>query len=157
MVSDVFPEGQFDTIRVVDHKIDSANGHLTSKNDRIYKYFAITKELGELLMEMGYEKYKGSDKYILAPDEIVQRSFISKLISESFSHYYKQLNTGKQVSFKHLRKAFMTKALEQYGEASVALTSHSNVSMTQKRYHDRSVTRQDANKKFSVFGNEKDK
>lgn len=151
------PEGVFDTIKVVDHKIDSANNNLTSEKDRFYKYFAITKELGELLNEMGYDLYKCTNKYIIASEENVSRSFVSKIISESFSHYYKQLNTGKQVSFKHLRKAFMTKALEQFGEASVALTNHSSVSMTLKRYHDRAVTRDAAKQNFSVFGKQNEK
>lgn len=145
-------EGHFDTIKVVDHKIDSANSHLTSEKDRFYKYFAITKELGQLLTSMGYEIYKGTDKYIIAPEDNVSRSFVSKLIGEGFSHYYKQLNTGKKVSFKELRKAFMTKALELYGDASPALTNHATVSMTQKRYHDRQVTREKAKENFSVFG-----
>jgi len=145
------PEGAFDTIKVVDHKIDSANSHLTSEKDRFYKYFAITKELGELLKEMGYDLYKGTNKYIIAPEENVSRSFVAKVISESFSHYYKQLNTGKQVSFKHLRKAYHTAALQEYGEASTALTGHANVNMTQKRYHDKKVTRDDARQNFSVF------
>jgi hypothetical protein len=141
----------------VDHKIDSANSHLTSEKDRFYKYFAITKELGELLREMGYDLYKGTDKHIIAPEECVSRSFVAKVISESFSHYYKQLNTGKQVSFKHLRKAYHTAALQEYGEASTALTGHTNVSMTQKRYHDKQVTRDDAKNNFSVFGRGKTK
>jgi hypothetical protein len=153
----VSPEGAFDTIKVIDHKIDSANSHLTSEKDRIYKYFPITKELGDLLKEMGYEQYKGTDKYIIAPEENVSRSFVSKLISESFSHYYKQLDTGKQVSFKHLRKAYHTAALQEYGEASTALTGHTTVNMTIKRYQDQQVTRDDAKENFSVFGKNKAK
>ena len=145
-------DGKFDTIKVVDHKIDSANNNLTSEKDRFFKYFAITKELAELLFEMGYEIYKGSEKYIIAPEDSVSRSFVSKLISESFTHYYKQLNTGKKVSFKEIRKAFMTEALKQYSDSSVALTNHSTISMTLKRYNNKKVTRDDAKENFSVFG-----
>jgi len=144
-------KGEFDTIKVVDNKIDKANSHRTSEKERFYKYFAITKELSELLVEMGYEKYKGTDKYIIAPEESVQRSHVAVLISKSFSHYYKQLNTGKQVSFKHLRKAFMTSALLEFGEASSALTNHATINMTNKHYHDKEVTREEAKQNFSVF------
>lgn len=144
-------DGKFDTIKVVDHKIDSANNNITSEKNRFFKYFAITKELGELLYEMGYEIYKGSDKYIIAPEDNVSRSFVSKMISESFSHFYKLLNTGKDVSFKEIRKAFMTSALNQFGDASPALTNHATVNMTNKRYHDRKVTRDAAKENFSVF------
>ena len=108
--------------------------------------------MAELLFEMGYEIYKGSEKYIIAPEDSVSRSFVSKLISESFTHYYKQLNTGKKVSFKEIRKAFMTEALKQYSDSSVALTNHSTISMTLKRYNNKKVTRDDAKENFSVFG-----
>lgn len=144
-------DGKFDTIKVIDHKIDNANSHRTSKEERFYKYFAITKELGDLLIEMGYEQYKGSDKYIVAPEETIQRAHVAVLISKSFSHYYKQLNTGKQISFKHLRKAFMTSALIEFGEASAALTNHTTINMTNKHYHDKGVTRDQAKESFSVF------
>jgi hypothetical protein len=126
-----------------------------STNERFYKYFAITKELKELLIEMDYEKYKGTDKYIIAPEEQMKRSHVSVLISKSFTHYYKQLNTGKQVSFKHLRKAFMTSALLEFGEASSALTNHTTINMTNKHYHDKEVTRDKARENFSVFKGKK--
>ncbi len=144
-------EGKFDTIKVVDYKIDNANSHRTSHDERFYKYFAITKELSELLLEMGYEQYKSSDKYIIATEEKMSRSHVAVLISKSFTHYYRQLNTGKQVSFKHLRKAFMTSALIEFGEASAALTNHTTVNMTNKHYHDKTVTREQAKESFSVF------
>src|SRR6218665_25777 len=85
-------DGKFDTIKVVDHKIHSPNNNITSEKNRFFKYFAITKELGELLYEMAYEISKGTDKYIIAPEDNVSRSFVSKMISESFSHFYKLLN-----------------------------------------------------------------
>jgi hypothetical protein len=62
-----------------------------------------------------------------------------------------------QVSFKHLRKACHTAALQVYGEASTALTGHATVNMTQKRYHVKRVTRDDAKENFSVFGDSQKK
>lgn len=144
-------DGKFDTLRTIDYKIDSANSNLTSKEERLVKHFAITKELGELLLEMGYETYKGSDKYILAPEDGLKRSNISGILSRSFSHYYDQLNTGKNITFRNLRKTFMTSALREFGEASTALTNHANISMTNKHYHDKEVTRDEAKLSFSVF------
>ncbi len=88
-------------------------------------------------------------------EEKMQRSHVAVLISKSFSHYYKQLNTGKQISFKHLRKAFMTSALLEFGEASSALTNHTTINMTNKHYHDKEVTRDQARENFSVFSRKK--
>jgi integrase len=43
-------DGKFDTLKTIDHKIDSANSNRTSITDHFVKYFAITKELGKLLL-----------------------------------------------------------------------------------------------------------
>jgi integrase len=144
-------KGKFDTLKTIDYKIDRANSNRTSKEERFEKFFAITQELGDLLKEMGYENYRGSDKYIIAPEDKLKRTTIAALISRAFSHYYKQLNTGKQISFKNLRKTFMTSALMEFGEASTALTNHKHLSMTNKHYFDKEVTRDEAKQSFSVF------
>lgn len=144
-------KGMFNTLKTIDYKIDSANSNRTSKEERLFKYFAITNELGNLLVEMGYEQYKNSDKYIIAPEDGLKRSNVAGIISRSFSHYYNQLNTGKTITFKNLRKTFMTSALREFGVASTALTNHTTVSMTNKHYYDKEVTREEAKQRFSVF------
>ena len=144
-------DGKFDTLKTIDYKIDNANSNRTSNEERVVKHFAITQELGELLIEMGYEKYKGTDKYIIASDDCLKRSNIAGIISRSFSHYYSQLNTGKMITFRNLRKTFMTSALREFGVASTALTNHANISMTNKHYYDKEVTRDEAKQSFSVF------
>jgi hypothetical protein len=45
----------------------------------------------------------------------------------------------------------MTSALREFGVASTALTNHTTVSMTNKHYYDKEVTREEAKKSFSVF------
>lgn len=148
-------DGNFDVIETIDHKINKANRHRISETDRFTKSFAITKELGELLHEMGYEKYKKTNKYILAPEDGLKRSNVASIISRAFSHYYAQLKTGKDISFRNLRKTFMTSAFKEFGVASTALTNHKNPSITNKHYYDKEVTRDEAKEKFSVFGKKK--
>ncbi|MBX3165145.1 MAG: hypothetical protein KF900_11765 [Bacteroidetes bacterium] len=148
-------DGKFDTLETIDHKIDSANSHRISETDRITKCFAITQELGELLLEMGYEKYKGTSKYIIAPEDGLKRSNVAGIISRSFSHYYSLLNTGKAITFRNLRKTFMTSAYKEFGLASTALTNHKSPSMTDKHYYDKEVTRDEAKENFSVFKKKK--
>lgn len=144
-------DGEFDTLKTIDYKIDKANSNRTSAKERMYKHFAITKELGCLLLEMGYENYKGSDKYIIAPEDSLKRTNVARIISGAFTHYYKQLNTGKEVTFRNLRKTFITSALSQFGAASTALTNHKHISVSDKHYHDKQVTREVAKGSFSVF------
>lgn len=144
-------DGKFDTLETIDHKIDSANSHRISEKDRITKSFAITQELGALLIEMGYERYKNTSLYIIAPEDGLKRSNVAGIISRSFSHYYDLLNTGKPITFRNLRKTFMTSAYKEFGLASTALTNHKNPSMTDKHYYDKEVTRDEAKENFSVF------
>ena len=54
-----------------------------------------------------------------------------------------------------LRKTFMTSALREFGIASTALTNHANISMTNKHYYDKEITREDAKENFSVFKKKK--
>jgi len=144
-------DGKFDTLKTIDYKIDNANSNKTSAKERMFKHFAITKELGDLLLEMGYQHYKGSDKYLIAPDDNLKRSNVARIISGAFTHYYRQLNTGREVTYRNLRKTFMTSALSQFGASSTALTNHKNISMTVKHYQDKEVTRDAAKQNFSVF------
>jgi hypothetical protein len=49
----------------------------------------------------------------------------------------------------------MTSALRDFGAASTALTNHANISMTNKHYHDKELTRDEAKQSFSVFKKQK--
>lgn len=62
---------------------------------------------------------------------------------------------GKIITFKNLRKTFMTSALREFGVTSTALTNHTSISMTNKHYYDKEVTRDEAKQSFSVFKKEK--
>lgn len=108
-------KGEFDTIKTIDYKIDRANNNLKGNGGAFYKYFPITKELAKLLNEMGFEKYRSSDKYILAPEESMKRSSIARFLSGAFTHYYRQLGTKREITFNKLRKAYITSAMEQFG------------------------------------------
>ena len=144
-----------ESIKTIDYKIDRANNHLTQNKVHLFKYFVITSELEALLLEMGYNEYKGSDKYILAPEEKMKRSTIANFLSEAFTHYYKQLNTGRDVTYKTMRKRYITSAMNQYDAASTALTNHKTLSIGLKHYHDKKETRADAKEAFSVFKKKK--
>ena len=143
--------GNLHTIKSIDYKIDNANNHKIGNREHYYKYFPITEELKEELMEIGYEKYKDTDKYIIGPEENMKRSNVARFLSGAFTFYYRQLNTGKKAQFKTLRKTYHTSALIQYGAASTALTNHATISITDKNYHDKEVTREHAVGSFSVF------
>ena len=111
---------------------------------------SITKRLKELLFELGYEKNKGTNKFILAPDEMMHRKTMMDLISKAFTHYYNLLGTGRNLQFKNLRKTYVSSAYKKYGEKARILTKHSGIDVMQKHYIDSEMLR-DANDDFDVF------
>lgn len=73
-------------------KIKTHRRNRSRKNKLILR--AITSELYELLVRMAVEKYRHTGKYILAPEETMQRDTIARFMTKLFSHYHQQLNTG---------------------------------------------------------------
>ena len=71
-------------------------------------YIPIIPQLKELLIDMGMEKYKGSDRYMLAPEENISRDTVKLHLSRMFTFYYNKLGTGRQMQYKHLRKFYIS-------------------------------------------------
>lgn len=66
-------------------------------------------------MDLGYEEHKGKDLYILAPFETMERRTIMDFMSKSFSHYYKKLKTGRDLTFYDLRKTYISHLYATHG------------------------------------------
>jgi integrase len=126
-------------IRIEDFKINHIQKRKTEK-DKKYKKIPLTKSLCELLDEMGYKDFKGTDNYILAPEIKSRGEAMCDLLSRSFTHYYKQLNTGRHLTFKSFRKAYIT-ALSVYtrGANVMDYTGHKNERTIEQHYKDKSV------------------
>ena len=94
----------------------------------------------ELLLELGYEKYKGTDKYILAPElETDRKDVMPVTLSRAFSHYYDQLNTGKHLKYKSLRKTYITNLSIYMSGNAKAITGHSDDAVIERHYLDKIV------------------
>lgn len=145
----------FDRFKIIHYKIERANSHLVSKNDRITKDVVITKELGDFLIELGYESLKESDDYIIAPKSLNRRS-VGRDLSTGFNFYYKKLNTGKEVTFKNLRKTYITSAVNQFGLGAMAISGHGNFETIKNHYYDKEVVKKEAQSTFSVFKKKKE-
>lgn len=110
----------------------------------------ITTDLRGLLYQLGYAQYRGTDRYLLAADEPMSRKMIMEFTTKAFTHYYRQLNTGKKKTLKHLRKTYLT-SLEWYlGRGQNTLT-HSEQRTLRGHYIDPRVIAQHAAKGFKVF------
>lgn len=106
-------------------------------NQKRYNPTPVTPELMLLLNEMGYEKYKGTNNYILAPEVNISRGKVMcNILSRSFAHYYKQLNTGKNLTFKSFRKTNFTELQIKYGDNARFISGHPSTNTLAKKYVD---------------------
>jgi len=148
---DVFEEdGKPAYIRMIDYKVSRRKG-IEDDNPK-FIYVPVTDELNNLLLRINYNKYKGMDNYILAPEETMTREGVNHFITHSFTHYYKQLNTGKDISFKNLRKTYITKLSKFMGVDNARLiTKHSGTGVMEEHYLDKKFIALTA-RGFSMFG-----
>jgi len=125
-------------IRVIDYKVSRQKGQ--EMDNPKYIYVPVTDELKDLLFRTEYEKYKGTDKFILAPEETMKRDTINKFMTHSFPHYYKQLGTGRNLSFKNLRKTYISRLSGFMGIDNARLiTKHSGTQVMEEHYIDKKV------------------
>ncbi|MDZ4664798.1 MAG: hypothetical protein SGJ15_07980 [Bacteroidota bacterium] len=126
------------SICIEDFKVNRSND--LSKKEAVKKiYVPIIGPLKNLLMELGYQKFKGQNKYILAPDELMHRRTMMDFMSKSFTHFYKQLNTGKELRFYDLRKTYISHLYATHGEKARIITKHSGENVMLKHYIDEKV------------------
>lgn len=124
------------------------------KKDGVYKTIPINPDLYDLLMELGWESYKGADQYILAPYRTESVRTIADALSKGFSFYRRKAGISDEIGFKHLRKTYITWLDYSMGKETGILTSQSGETIL-RHYRDPNVIgkTQEASLKFKVFGN----
>ena len=131
-------------------KVERQRGEGFNQNVAL-KIIPITKSLKKLLLRMKYEQMKGSQAYLLAPDRTKTSSDkIMELLSKGFSHFYKQLNTGRTLQFKSLRKTYLTYLNATISGDTKKLSSHTTDAVLQKHYIDDKVISK-AIKELNIF------
>lgn len=152
--ADIDPE--IKTIRVEDFKPNRIKNRKGSKKKFIY--IPITPQFRSLIDDLGYEQYKGTDRYLLAPEiEHNRVNIIGDALSRSFGHYYKQLDNGEVLTWKCLRKTYLTKLkiFLQKGSSKIEvkdISNHSADAVLDKHYFDkRLIAAALADSGFEVF------
>lgn len=100
--------------------------HIKNASDKKLIYVPLTASLKKLIIA-DYREYKKTeiDRYLVAP-EAENRGQMADDISRAFSHYYRQLNTGKELKFGSLRKKYITEMEIFTGGRAEEVTGHSN-------------------------------
>lgn len=121
-------------IESIDLKANRQSNFNQSKATKMV-FVPVIPQLKSLLYEMGFEENIGSNTFLIAPDEKSSRRTIINKLSKSFTFYYKKLNTGKNISLKHLRKTYLTHLQILTGNA-IAISGHSNEEILDEHYID---------------------
>lgn len=137
-------------IQVNDFKVNRIQNVSARENSKVV-FVPIISQLKELLYKLGYSVYKGTERYILAPEETMERKTIMDFLSKSFSHYYKQLGTGKEIQFYDLRKTYISHLYASYGERAKLITGHSGNEVMFNHYIDGKVVA-DVARDFGLMG-----
>lgn len=126
-------------IETEDYKYNLRNNLFDKNDNKKFNYTPIIADLYQLLVKMGYNEFKGTDRFLIAPDSKKTRITIKNDISKSFTFYYSQLKTGKNISFKHLRKTYITMLNNFTNGLADSITGHSGQAIILKNYHDQKV------------------
>jgi integrase len=136
-------------IQAIDYKVSRQKGQEKVNPKQIY--IPVTSELKDLLSRLNYEKYKQREEFILAPEEKMKRETINKFITHSFPHYYQQLGTGRNLSYKCLRKTYISKLSAFMGIDNARLiTRHSGTEVMENHYVDMKIIAREA-QDFKMF------
>lgn len=108
---------------VKDSWIDIPNYKLNNQNNRddIIRKAPITAGLLILLKELGLEKNRGLEAYIIAP-EIKSRNSLNNRLSKAFTHFWKLTGSDRLVTLRHLRKTYGTLMYSVFGSKTEAIT-----------------------------------
>lgn len=145
--------------------LDDGNGNYMIKSEnykvnRIKKltgeqkkflYTPVTPQLKHLLLEMGWEKYKDTGNFILAPELKINRGrFMEDSLSRGFSHFFSLTGSTKKLQFGTLRKTYISSLTAYLGNNSRLITGHSGQDVIERHYLDKRLIVQTANN-FEVF------
>lgn len=109
---------------------------LFKENDKKKIIIPVSVELEELLYVLGYEEYKGTDRYIIASNTKAQRDTIMNLASHAFSHYWKKYSSEKELEFNSLRKRYINEIDIKYGSRGKIITHGTTGELINRHYRD---------------------
>ena len=136
-----------------DNKFNRSNSNIVSNEEKKIKQFQIYDDFKAFLDRVGYDKYKNSDNYVLAPETAYKRETMIDLISKAFTQFLSKTDIKVKLEFKNLRKTFSTSVRMQYGDHAHYITSHGGLSVMDKHYIDKSDVQKKMRKGFKIFEN----
>jgi hypothetical protein len=100
------------------------------KTTRYQSFTPITTDLAEVLTRFNLSA--NDQDYIIAP-EYKNRATLKKLLSSSFTHYWRATGLQRKVTFKNLRKTYITRITDMIGEKAMFI-KHGSEKTSIKHY-----------------------
>lgn len=137
-------------IKVEDIKV---NNQKKQFRDDIKKfiYVRVNNDIEALLMRLGYQQYRETNAFILAPDHHHQRKTIKCNISKGFHHYMLEITPLKDLQFKDLRKTQLSHEGKNTSPELASRRVHGDFSTTYNNYFDDSILLPTAEENPTVF------
>ena len=85
---------------------------------------------------MGFEEFKDSDRYIVAGENKSQRDTLANNLTNAFSFYREKVNISPLVQLKGLRKKYITRMRNEFGDNANFFTGHKESRIDKKHYYD---------------------
>lgn len=136
-------------IRIENYKVNRIKGYETEE-EKEFKIIPITKRMHELLKECEFQKNQKSTDYIIAPNENSNRETLTRFVSSSFAHFWRQTGIDREVFLKHLRKTYLTALAEHFGDRAHIISNHANMDVLTRHYVDDKALIE-RSEQFSVF------
>ena len=131
--SDVIEKEGKSFIRIENFKVNRIQGRHEDR-EKTYVIVPVTEDIKKLLLEADHDQFKNTDQYIIAPK--IQKNRVPTMrdaISRGFNHFYKLDHPEGQLTFKNLRKTYLTNLNKYLGNEATGLT-HSNQAVLDRHY-----------------------
>lgn len=129
-------QGRPEYIRSSNLKVNRMlNGGKTG-NER-YVNVPVSAELLETLNRLGLNSKSGTDSYVLAPDAKISRKNLLQQMSACFRFYRNKAGVSAELSFKSLRKTYLSAVASAIGTGNVkSVSGHSGDAVLKRHYID---------------------
>jgi integrase len=111
-------------------KIPNFKVNRIKKEQSYYSYTPITIDLAQLLLE--FDSTTDPEGYIVEPG-MANRTTLKQFISKAFTHFWKVSGLKRKVSFKTLRKTYITRLTAVIGEKAL-FVKHNDDKTATKHY-----------------------
>jgi integrase len=122
-------------IKTEDYKFNKRY-NLKFENEKKYIILPIPLELENLLYELGFKENVNSDKLIIGEIPNESEYVIKEKVSKGFSHFWGLYSQEEGISFKSLRKSYITEINLKYGSIGKSVTHGATGDVVNKHYFD---------------------